>query len=95
VWIEPGVLSQVTNQESADFLLGTCHKGKGQEEMYAQVRAAHVANSMESMRCKGGNYYHPALCAASRLTMPGLRCKPQMRSHLALSLRDCGVHNPM
>lgn len=28
----------MTKREDADFMLGTCHKGKGQEEMYAQVR---------------------------------------------------------
>jgi hypothetical protein len=31
------LLFQVFKREDADFMLGTCHKGKGQEEMYAQV----------------------------------------------------------
>jgi hypothetical protein len=31
------LLCQVFKREDADFMLGTCHKGKGQEEMYAQV----------------------------------------------------------
>lgn len=34
----PSCCGQVTHRGAADFMLGTCHKGKGQEELYAQVR---------------------------------------------------------